>query len=384
MSKKYHAALLLAILSLSCVAQAQNFSDDFSSQRGWPVTDSSRPAQGALYMYTSEQYQITPLVKSSLAMAPAPSEASDGRFSASIFLSSNSIIGNAGLACRVRGSSYYFAGVSDGGVALIMRSHNGKTDMLARNTNAPLKLVESRLELRCEGSSLSLSIDGREVATAQDSALQGGRFALAAGSPRAGASSVLFDDVRLLASNSAKESSAQANQGQHASAVAAQAARSLSGEFEIPSSAGGRRRVDLDDDYYAAESASTQKPQATRSDGVELYDASFQSCGIFRWNNGKAGESVADYRPADNWLVQCQVQGLRATVVRSRWQYLEAGRWVDMASYTSDVERNSGELAFQALTQRLAPEGSYRLVVDANRKVLAEIPFQVRKQGRFN
>ncbi len=106
-----------------------------------------------------------------------------------------------GLLCRQRDvDNYYLFAISADGYYLMLKVRNGVQEPLAGPTYSTLirpGLAWNRLTVRCEGSSLQMSVNGRFLVNRTDADLARGGIALFADALRGGGTTVAFDDFRL-------------------------------------------------------------------------------------------------------------------------------------------------------------------------------------------
>jgi hypothetical protein len=197
--------LVGALVVAAGAAQAGSllFEDDFQRRRGWPVTDPSRPAEGALFTYLSDgSYQITPLKVGGWAVAapPASGYGPDVRAAVDVFLAGSNPASAVGLACRVRDSqNFYGLAIGIGQGWGIFRMVDGVATTLAKGPLSVDTIRSQRLEAECSGHRLALKVNGRLLSEVQDSALNSGKVGLLVAASRPASVSGAFDNFELYA-----------------------------------------------------------------------------------------------------------------------------------------------------------------------------------------
>lgn len=201
--------LLLAVwafLTMSPVAMAgiTVFEDDFSNdQSGWPNTQIAEHDALGISLYDgSGGYQMTPLDDATYGILPAPRQAKSGdvEIETAVFLYTGVGKGTAGVVCRHQDNGNFYAFMVSGGHGYtILKVANGQGETLAsgRFDGAMPNIADVRLQAVCDGSNLSLSIDGVAVAQASDRAFSNGRSALIVLGERTAGTSAVFDHFVL-------------------------------------------------------------------------------------------------------------------------------------------------------------------------------------------
>ncbi len=194
------AALLVAVGAAQ--AAPPLFQDDFRQDRGWPVTDPSRPAEGALFAYLSDgSYQITPLKVGGWAVAAPPTSGygPDVRAVVDVSLVGANPASAVGLACRLQdGSNFYgfVIGVAQGWG--IFRMVNGVATALAKGPLSVSTIRPQRVEAECSGHRLALRVNGRLLSEVQDGTFERGRVGLLVAASRPASVSGAFDNFSLF------------------------------------------------------------------------------------------------------------------------------------------------------------------------------------------
>ncbi len=108
-----------------------------------------------------------------------------------------------GVFCRYTdGQFYYFAISTDGYYAIFLRDENGNLLPLTGQAMLRSSLIrtdgnENRLVAVCEGTRLTLYINGEQAAQVEDETLERGDIGMAAGTVRQGGTIVWFDDLKV-------------------------------------------------------------------------------------------------------------------------------------------------------------------------------------------
>ncbi len=106
-----------------------------------------------------------------------------------------------GVLCRQSDlNNYYLFALSADGYYLMMKMRDGLPEALAGPTYSTLirtGRARNRLTVRCEGSSLRMSVNGRFLVNRSDDDLAGGGIALFADAMGGGGTTVAFDNFSL-------------------------------------------------------------------------------------------------------------------------------------------------------------------------------------------
>lgn len=198
-------AALLVVLPLAH-AGTTVFQDDFANDRsGWPNTQvADHQAKGIMLYDGSGGYQMTPLDDQTFGIVPAPRQADSGdvAIGTNVFLYTGVGQGTAGVVCRQRDNDNFYAFMVSGGHGYaIIKVEGGQGQTLAsgRFDGTMPNIADVRLGARCEGSTLSLEIDGEAVAKADDGTFQKGRSGLIVLGEKTAGTSAVFDDFVLSA-----------------------------------------------------------------------------------------------------------------------------------------------------------------------------------------
>jgi hypothetical protein len=190
-------SLLLAPLA---GAQASVYSDAFDSIGGWPDSDANGDLD-AIYTIVGGEYLINPLKDRhyALAVAPARSDSGDQRIEADVRLAASNPDSRAGIACRVgRGLNFFAFNLIASRGYEIVRVVNGNPTTLTQGRISMDPAEGVRLGATCQGSALSLSVNGRELASVSDTALSDNTGAgLLSVSPVIAATNAAFDNFEL-------------------------------------------------------------------------------------------------------------------------------------------------------------------------------------------
>ncbi|MBN2006301.1 MAG: hypothetical protein JXA21_23310 [Anaerolineae bacterium] len=188
--------LLMVILLAGCLETAEPFSDDFSDpESGW----GSATPEEYLRTYQAGRYAIEVDVPNLLVWTTPGRVYQDVEIS--VRLSSERALDNHyGVLCRyTQGAFYYFAISADGYYAIFHRMEDG--DLIPLTGQAMLRSpvirtdgMENELLAVCDGSELSLYVNGELVAQAQDKTLERGDVGIAAGTLDQANTLVWFDD----------------------------------------------------------------------------------------------------------------------------------------------------------------------------------------------
>lgn len=190
-------SLLLAPLA---GAQSSVYSDAFDSIGGWPDSDANGDTD-AVYTIVGGEYLINPLKDRhyALAVAPARSGSGDQRIEADVRLAASNPDSRAGIACRVGQGLNFFAFnlIASRGYEIV-RVVNGNPTTLTHGRISMDPAEGVRLRATCHGSALSLSVNGRELASVSDTALSNNTGAgLLSVSPVIAATNAAFDNFQL-------------------------------------------------------------------------------------------------------------------------------------------------------------------------------------------
>jgi len=169
--------------------------DDFSDpSSGWPTRAGSGWTQGyedGVYRVTLDQDEWTYV----LAAATAAIDVADVVIEVDLRFASNYTEAGAGVSCRALDQdNYYYFEIEDGTVSIVLFLEDVQTFLVDDEPTQAFNPSGSRLRIECIGDSLTLFINGEQVASAQDDSLSHGDVGLIAGGAAQGLTDVTFDD----------------------------------------------------------------------------------------------------------------------------------------------------------------------------------------------
>ncbi len=104
-----------------------------------------------------------------------------------------------GIVCREQGdgTGYYLLIAGDGSYAIIKSNRNGFTQLVDWRTSEAIRTgnATNHLQAVCDGSRLTLFVNGQRLATAEDTEFVDGDIALTATSYEAAPTEIHFDDL---------------------------------------------------------------------------------------------------------------------------------------------------------------------------------------------
>jgi hypothetical protein len=169
--------------------------DDFSDpSSGWPTprtTGGSHGDEDGVYRVTLEQDEWSHV----LAAATADVDLTDVVIEVDVRFASNFAEAGAGVICRAQDADNYYLFEIEDGTASIVRFLNDEQTFLA--DDEPTDAVDpgqSRLRAECIGNRLTLFVNGREAASAEDGAHTHGDIGMMAGGAGQGFTDVRFDN----------------------------------------------------------------------------------------------------------------------------------------------------------------------------------------------
>jgi len=207
--KKYNcgpkSCLILVFLSLlvsSCSTGGQEipFRDDFQDSRsGWGTDQSDEFDRG----YQDGEYFIELYGPNWFAWSYSGAQVDDVSVEVDAYLSSGARDGHFGVLCRyVDEDNFYYFAISVDGYYGIFRRENGGMRAI---TGDGVGMVHSStirtggqtntIQAVCQGSDLSLYVNGELLESVSDDAHLQGDVGLGAGSGPEGGARILFDDV---------------------------------------------------------------------------------------------------------------------------------------------------------------------------------------------
>ncbi|MGC9399623.1 MAG: hypothetical protein ACP5HM_10870 [Anaerolineae bacterium] len=191
---------LSLMLIVGCGGRATSFSDDFSDPAsGWGAASTETYVRG----YDSGRYLIRLDVPNWFVWVTGGYTYRDVSLEATI-RSEGAVDNHYGLICRAGEQGFYYFAVSADGYYAIFRHHeDGTLQPLNERAMVRSPLIHTggasnRLLAVCEGTTLTLYVNGERVAQVEDATLQKGDVGMAAGTAR-GASTTLvwFDDLKV-------------------------------------------------------------------------------------------------------------------------------------------------------------------------------------------
>ncbi len=196
--------VLANVVMPATAVAAGSFSDDFSDPAsGWVNTQVvDHKANGIALYDSSGGYQMTPLDDATYGIVRAPKQVdgTDVRVAANVFLYTGVGQGTAGVVCRHQDNSNFYAFMVSGGHGYaILKVKDGNAEQLAtgRFEGAMPNVADVQVSARCEGESLTLSLDGEEVASVSDADLSKGASGLIVIGEKTAGTSAVFDNFEL-------------------------------------------------------------------------------------------------------------------------------------------------------------------------------------------
>lgn len=190
--------LSVAVLA-GCARSSPPFKDDFSDPAsGWGASSHETYVRG----YQQGRYLMQIDVPDWLVWTTAGRTYQDVKVEVKV--RSEQVADNHyGVFCRYTdGQFYYFAISTDGYYAIFLRDENGNLLPLTGQAMLRSSLIrtdgnENRLAAVCEGTRLTLYINGEQAAQVEDETLERGDIGMAAGTVRQGGTIVWFDDLKV-------------------------------------------------------------------------------------------------------------------------------------------------------------------------------------------
>ncbi|MEA3309827.1 MAG: hypothetical protein U9Q70_09995 [Chloroflexota bacterium] len=194
-----YGLILILLLSTGCGRSSPAFTDDFSNpDSGWGGVSTEPYLRG----YYSGKYQIRIDVPEWFVWTLGGHSYQD--VSATATISSEGDADNHyGLICRASSQGfYYFALSADGYYAIFRYTEAGEllplTGPAMLRSPAIRPQAANELLVLCQGSTLSLYVNGELVAQVEDEVLSKGDVGMAAGTlPRSAAVIAWFDDLQV-------------------------------------------------------------------------------------------------------------------------------------------------------------------------------------------
>lgn len=176
------------------------FQDDFSSPvTGW---DRFKAAEGIMD-YDGGGYRILVNARQANFWATPHKQFADVRLEVDAGKLAGPDENRIGLICRYTGSDYYFFLIASDGYYALGKFSNGQMTQFGQsemqyNENIRKGLAINHLRADCVGDTLTLYVNGFEIARAQDSSLASGDIGLLAGTFNQPGVDVIFDNFVAL------------------------------------------------------------------------------------------------------------------------------------------------------------------------------------------
>jgi hypothetical protein len=202
MKRGFLAFAIVALTGLACggaTGGADNvlYQDDFSNPfSGWPVSADADKAAS----YSDGQYLIQAFAAGQDVWANPGENFSDVSIEVDATKHSGTDNNDFGIICRlVDDSNFYFLIVSSDGYQVIGKYQNGQAEYLSSEQMQPSEAVlqgsaTNHLRGDCVGSTLSLYVNGQQVATVTDTAFTSGDVGLTVGTFEDPNAAVIFDN----------------------------------------------------------------------------------------------------------------------------------------------------------------------------------------------
>jgi hypothetical protein len=191
----WFVVMLLSLIA-GCTGTSQPFTDDFSDPAsGWGASSHETYVRG----YQQGRYLFQIDVPRLLVWAMSGRTYSDVALEA-IAKAAGQPDNHFGLICRYENEQfYYFAISSDGYYGILLMDAEGALRPLTGSAmlrSAAIRTdgTDNRIAAACEGSTLTLYVNGEQVARVQDETLTQGDVGMAAGALSQGGASIWFDD----------------------------------------------------------------------------------------------------------------------------------------------------------------------------------------------
>ncbi|MGC9468638.1 MAG: hypothetical protein ACP5HS_08605 [Anaerolineae bacterium] len=191
--------ILMGLIS-GCMQTSQSFEDDFSDPAsGWAASSHETYVRG----YQQGKYLFQIDVPEWFVWATSGRNFKDVELEV-VARAAGSSDNHYGLLCRYNeGRFYYFAISSDGYYAIFrmdeeddLRPLTGRA--MLRSDAIRVDGTDNRLMASCQGTTLTLYVNGQRVAQVEDEVLEQGDVGMGAGSASQGGTSVWFDDFEAL------------------------------------------------------------------------------------------------------------------------------------------------------------------------------------------
>ncbi len=188
--------LLLALLLTACGKQPEPLFDDFSDpDSGWGAASSHDFTRG----YENGRYQIRVDTPGLFVWTTHPPRYRDVSLSVTVIVEGNPD-NHYGLICRAGEAGFYYFAVSSDGYYGIFRAQNDGALIplggVGMRFTSLLSTGENQLRAECDGTQLSLYINGERVAEpVEDATLKEGEIGFGAGlNLKEGSATFYFDD----------------------------------------------------------------------------------------------------------------------------------------------------------------------------------------------
>jgi hypothetical protein len=109
-----------------------------------------------------------------------------------------------GIICRAQdNSNYYYLFITSDGYADIIKRENGEDTLLSVDMQTPSAAIRqgaatNRISADCVGNTLTLSVNGQEIASGTDSSFSSGGTGLLAGTYETPGVDILFDNFTVF------------------------------------------------------------------------------------------------------------------------------------------------------------------------------------------
>lgn len=192
--------IFICLLFLSgCTSTSADSVDDFSDPAsGWGAASHETYVRG----YQQGEYLIQIDVPDWYVWTTAGKSFGDVEIQVNA-RSAGTTDNHYGVMCRYDDATfYYFAISSDGYYAIYLHESDGQllsltgTDMLY-SPAIRQQHADNQIRAVCEGTRLSLSINGQQVAEVENDTLSKGDIGMAAGTVKTGGTSIWFDDFEV-------------------------------------------------------------------------------------------------------------------------------------------------------------------------------------------
>lgn len=191
--------VLLSVLS-GCLGQSQPFEDDFSDPAsGWGAASHETYVRG----YQQGRYLFQIDVPRWFVWATRGHTYGDVEIDVTT-RSTGQSDNHYGVLCRYEDEQAYYFAISADGYYAIFRMTEGEGLYPLTGTAMLRSLLihtdgsDNRIVVSCEGPTLTLYVNGEQVAQVEDETLAKGDVGMAAGTASQGGTTVWFDDLMVL------------------------------------------------------------------------------------------------------------------------------------------------------------------------------------------